>query len=123
MDSGKTSNLELIKNNELRNSIINLAKAGHTYSEICEKLNCKYNTVWHVCQQNGIKVTRTSSNLIKIISELINADKSLMQIGKDYGVTYQRIQQIYNACLANGIPVVKRKKGRRCQESNQAQQD
>jgi hypothetical protein len=47
----------------------------------------------------------------KIIARLTNTGRELGIIAKEFGVSRQRITQIYHRCIEAGIPVIIRKQG------------
>lgn len=73
-------------------------------------------TVSHACVENGVPLKASRPNGLargtyKLIGELCTTDKSLTVLAGEYGVSVQRVGEVYRNCLDAGVPVRKRVQG------------
>lgn len=72
-------------------------------------------TVRTACREHGVGMTRAAPSSVstyEIIGALISTDTPIAAVAAARGLSKQRVHQIYQKCLAAGIPVRTRARGR-----------
>lgn len=81
---------------------------GLTEREAARKLGVSLGTLRFYCQQSGLTFAhahRIPSSTYTIIARLCQTDETFSSIAREFGITRQRVYQVYERCRKEGIPV------------------
>lgn len=102
---------------KIKHEITIATKKGHTKAEILRTVTSKHklshSTILSIMRDiddapTNDPIGRLTIRTYKIIADLCNTSDALSTIGKKYGMSRERIRQIYAKCKLVGIPVQNR---------------
>lgn len=97
----------------LRGEMAALVKSGQTIAAAAERFGVTPSLVYRACKEHSVQLPNRcslASRTYAVIADLINTDTPQSVLAKKYGLSSQRIAQIYDECRCASIIMPKRKK-------------
>lgn len=91
-----------------RKKIAAFVAGGGTVQDAVRTFGLSYSQVQKACWENGTDIPAVKPikrTTFQIIAALCTTDESLAKIAARFGISKQRVGQVYHTCRAAGIPV------------------
>jgi len=89
---------------ERRRQIAETVRGGASLKEACKKHGVTATLVYASCAEHDVDLKlRASPRVLKVIAALQDPGRSLAEIARSFGISPQRVSQIYEEAVTCGI--------------------